>query len=220
MVNIVLDYSYQHPFELLVMTYNSRFPTHKRIPVLLENIIKSVSYDHVKKELTVVRRVKVDLEAPYWLKRLFGIYFFYIMQTLVYNVDERWMNTASQSLSFRNWVSVLEEVSWREHKDNKDWTYFHETASLELQAHFMGSEKIIEKFIGKSYSNNFENARKLDADFIQEALSKPLQNIIESCEEMIRRSLTLQKSEQYLEMVDFSKSFNFEVKFDKPLEEV
>jgi len=221
MVQLILDYTYEYPFEMLVMTYNSRFPVHKRIPVLLENIIKSASYDPEKGEVHVTRRVKVDLEAPGWLKKLFGMYHVYLMQTLVYNVKERWMNTATKSLSYKSYITVSEEVSWREHEQNKDWTYFYEVADMEMQAHFMGWEKMIEKSIGKSYSSNFENARKLDADFIQEALSKPLLSVLESCEDMIRRTLTVQNAEQkYLDMIDFTRPFSFEIEFEKDLEDI
>jgi len=221
MVQLILDYTYEHPFEMLVMTYNSRFPTHSRIPVLLENIIKSCSFDPEKGEVHITRRVKVDLEAPGWLKKMFGMYHVFLMQTLVYNVKDRWMNTASRSLSYKSYITVSEEVSWREHDKNKEWTYFYEVAELEMQARFMGFEKMIEKYIGKSYSSNFDNARKLDADFILEALDKPMVTVLESCEEMIRRTLEQQNADQkYLDMIDFTKAFSFEIEFEKDLEDI
>jgi len=211
MVHVDLQYTYHHPFELLVMTYNSRFPTHKRIPVLLENFIKSVSFDYEKGEVIVTRRVKVDLEAPYWLKRLFGIYHFYLEQTLTYNAKERWMSTVTKSLSYSSYITITETVTWREHPENKNWTFFDESACMEILSHFIGFEKVIEGFISKSYTSNFDNARKLDLDFIREVQDKPVINVIQSCEEMIRRTLRVQGADQFLRQVDFSKHFSFEI---------
>jgi len=221
MVQVDLQYTYHHPFELLVMTYNSRFPTHKRIPVLLENIIKSVLFDPETSEVVVTRRVKVDLEAPYWLKRVFGIYHFYLLQTLTYNAKERWMSTVTKSLSYSSYITISEKVTWREHPENNGWTFFDEGASMQILSHFIGFEKIIEGFISKSYTSNFDNARKLDLDFIREVGDKPVISVLESCEEMIRRTLTIQGAGQkYLDLIDFSKPFSFEVEFEKSLEDV
>lgn len=62
-----------YPWELCCEAYQRRFPTHSRVPILLNSYLLSDEYDEVTAIRTLTRRCVVDVEAPGWVKRSLGI---------------------------------------------------------------------------------------------------------------------------------------------------
>ena len=71
---------YKKPFELIMRAYEMRFPTCKEIPIILETEIIEEEEDEETGLHIIDRRAKLNVEAPYLLKKLMGVEFLLFRQ--------------------------------------------------------------------------------------------------------------------------------------------
>ena len=74
---------YKYPFELLMRAYELRFPTCDMIPIIKETEIIEEDLSPDEAVHMIDRRAKLNVEAPYLLKKLMGVDFLlfrYIVQ--------------------------------------------------------------------------------------------------------------------------------------------
>ena len=79
-VNMVQKYQspvrvYKYPFELLMRAYELRFPTCDMIPIIKETEIIEEDLSPDEAVHMIDRRAKLNVEAPYLLKKLMGVDF-------------------------------------------------------------------------------------------------------------------------------------------------
>lgn len=66
---------YKYPFELLMRAYELRFPTCEMIPIIKETEIIEEDLSADTSVHMIDRRAKLNVEAPYLLKKLMGVEF-------------------------------------------------------------------------------------------------------------------------------------------------
>ena len=66
---------YKWPFELLMRAYELRFPTCDMIPIIKETEVIEEDLSQDTAVHMVDRRAKLNVEAPYLLKKLMGVEF-------------------------------------------------------------------------------------------------------------------------------------------------
>ena len=66
---------YKWPFELLMRAYELRFPTCDMIPIIKETEVIEEDLSQDTAVHMVGRRAKLNVEAPYLLKKLMGVEF-------------------------------------------------------------------------------------------------------------------------------------------------
>ncbi|KAH3756848.1 SEC14 protein 1 [Pelomyxa schiedti] len=163
-----LDYVYHLPWEIVVRAYVSRYPLHPRIPMMLAADIMSVDWNPDTGKLVVDRRMKADLEAPYWLKRVFGVYWMYMWQTTTLSMKEKKLVSVSHSNPASTLYKAGEVATWEVHPENPNWTLFTVTGTLELEKFFWNFQSIIESLLLRTYNTQFALARKIDHEFIDQ----------------------------------------------------
>ena len=76
---------YKYPWEMVMAAYEKRFPLCPEIPILLE----SEQTENVTTEdgaiTTIVRKCKINAEAPNWLKRMAGVKFLIFIQKKIHH---------------------------------------------------------------------------------------------------------------------------------------
>ena len=71
---------YKKPFELVMRAYEMRFPTCEEIPIVLETEIIEEEIDEENGVHVINRRAKLNIDAPYLLKKLMGVEFLLFRQ--------------------------------------------------------------------------------------------------------------------------------------------
>lgn len=66
---------YRYPFELVMAAYEKRFPTCPMIPVFLGSDITSESRSEDGAVEIIERRCRLNIDAPYLLKKVFFCFF-------------------------------------------------------------------------------------------------------------------------------------------------
>ena len=165
----------QLPWETVVRAYLSRYPKHEKIPMMLAQEMTRIEWKADKKVLEVDRRMKANLDAPYWLKRLFGVYWAYMWQTVTVDIPGRSMVSVSSSNPESKLYKAWETATWEPDAADPQRTVFRVKSGLQLEPFFLNVQSVIESFLLKQFRGQFENARKIDHEFIailQEADSK------------------------------------------------
>ncbi|KAG5313219.1 RETM protein, partial [Pseudoatta argentina] len=134
---------YKHPFALVMMAYERRFPTCPQIPVFIgcEIMLDEESEDGAVR--TTERRCKLNVEAPYILKKIIGVDFVYFIQRNVLNRRNNVLEIEAYNESFSTRVTVIEKCKYFIHPENPEWTCFEQTASLDIK-NFFGFENSME----------------------------------------------------------------------------
>jgi len=172
--------------------------------MMLAQELTRVQWKSDEKHLEVDRRMKADLDAPYWLKRLFGVYWAYMWQTVTVDIPGRKMVCISSSNPESKYYKAWETATWAvDPEDPEHRCIFTVKSGLQLEPFFFGVQSVIENFLLKQFRGQFDNARKVDhafIDMLQEADSKrtdnPTQEILlsESFSSWVLKSLTEQKA--------------------------
>uniref|UniRef100_A0A1B6BXY7 CRAL-TRIO domain-containing protein n=1 Tax=Clastoptera arizonana TaxID=38151 RepID=A0A1B6BXY7_9HEMI len=158
---------YKYPFELVMKAYERRFPTCKYIPVVLAcDIISDVTSPDGAVSI-IERRCKLNVDAPYLLKKIIGVDHVFFIQKNELNLRNRTLEIEAYNESFKNRVEVLETCRYFVHPENSDWTCFEQTASVDIKA-FFGVESTIEKLAMKQYSANIAKGKEIIEFFINE----------------------------------------------------
>ncbi|KAG5346084.1 RETM protein, partial [Acromyrmex charruanus] len=146
---------YKHPFALVMMAYERRFPTCPQIPVFIgcEIMLDEESEDGAVR--TTERRCKLNVEAPYILKKIIGVDFVYFIQRNVLNRRNKVLEIEAYNESFSTRVTVIEKCK-----------YF-QTASLDIK-NFFGFENSMEKLAMKQYAQNIAKGKEIIEYFINQ----------------------------------------------------
>ncbi|XP_033112477.1 SEC14-like protein 5 isoform X2 [Anneissia japonica] len=162
---------YKYPFEVVMAAYEKRFPTCKMIPIFLGSEIVSDKKSPDGAVHVVERRCKLNLDAPYLLKKIVGVDHVYFIQTNCVNWRERTLKIEARNESFSSRVHILEGCVYSVHPDNPHWTCFEQTANLEVKS-FFGFENSVEKVAVKQYANNIKKGKEILTYYINEVLEK------------------------------------------------
>ncbi|XP_014469137.1 PREDICTED: protein real-time [Dinoponera quadriceps] len=158
---------YKHPFALVMMAYERRFPTCPQIPVFVgcEVMLDEESKDGAMR--TTERRCKLNVEAPYILKKIIGVDFVYFIQKNVLDRRNHVLEIEAYNESFASRVNVIEKCRYFIHPENPDWTCFEQTASLDIR-NFFGFENSMEKLAMKQYAQNIAKGKEIIEFFINQ----------------------------------------------------
>ncbi|XP_067128421.1 SEC14-like protein 1 isoform X1 [Centruroides vittatus] len=162
---------YKYPFELVMAAYEKRFPTCKMIPVFLGSDILSEYKSEDGAVYIIERRCKLNVEAPYLLKKIIGVEFVYFIQKNTLDRRERSLKIEAFNESFSSRVVINENCTYSVHPENPDWTCFEQTASLDVKS-FLGFENAIEKLAMKQYSHNIKKGKEIIEYYINELISE------------------------------------------------
>ncbi|CAG5123336.1 unnamed protein product, partial [Candidula unifasciata] len=167
---------YKHPFELVMAAYEKRFPTCKLIPVFLGSEITS---EHVSKdgaEIITERRCRLNVDAPYLLRKIVGVDHVVFIQKNHLNRRKRTLDIVARNESFASRLSIHEHCHYSVHPDNSGWTCFEQDASLDIK-HFFGFESTVEKIAMKQYATNVKKGKEVIEFYISELLSEGVTHI-------------------------------------------
>ncbi|EFN74781.1 Protein real-time [Camponotus floridanus] len=158
---------YKHPFALVMMAYERRFPTCPQIPVFVgcEIMLDEESEDGAVR--TTERRCKLNVDAPYILKKIIGVDFVYFIQRNVLDRRNNVLEIEAYNESFATRVTVIEKCRYFIHPENSEWTCFEQTASLDIK-NFFGFENSMEKLAMKQYAQNIAKGKEIIEYFINE----------------------------------------------------
>ncbi|XP_029168276.1 protein real-time isoform X1 [Nylanderia fulva] len=158
---------YKHPFPLVMMAYERRFPTCPQIPVFIgcEVMLDEESQDGAVR--TTERRCKLNVEAPYILKKIIGVDFVFFIQRNVLDRRNNVLEIEAYNESFATRVTVIEKCRYFIHPENSEWTCFEQTASLDIK-NFFGFENSMEKLAMKQYAQNIAKGKEIIEFFINQ----------------------------------------------------
>lgn len=162
---------YKYPFELVMAAYEKRFPTCKMIPVFLgsDTIYEFNSEDGA--EHIIERRCRLNVEAPYILKKIIGVDVVFFIQKNTLNRRARTLKIEAYNESFSNRVVINENCLYSVHPENSEWTCFEQSASLDVKS-FFGFENAVEKLAMKQYSLNIKKGKEIIEHYIDELHSE------------------------------------------------
>jgi len=157
---------YKYPFELLMQAYELRFPTCDMIPIIHETEILEEDLSADEAVHMIDRRAKLNVEAPYLLKKLMGVDFLMFRQRNTKDLRARTLHIEAWNESFSTRVEINEYCVYSVHPENPDWTCFEQSAELNIK-NFFGFEATAEKIAIKEYSKSIEKSKEVMEYFIQ-----------------------------------------------------
>lgn len=157
---------YKHPFELVMLAYERRFPTTPLIPLLVGCEVLLDEYSDDRGERFTERRFKLIVEAPYLIKKIIGVDFVYFLQRNELDSKNRTLEIESKNETFSNRVIVLEKCRYFVHPENPDWTCFEQNAELDVKS-FFGFESTIEKLAMKQYITNISKGKEILEHYVE-----------------------------------------------------
>ncbi|XP_012273118.1 protein real-time [Orussus abietinus] len=158
---------YKHPFALVMLAYERRFPTCPQIPVFVgcEVLLDEENEDGSIR--TTERKCKLNVEAPYILKKIIGVDFIYFIQKNVLDRRNSILEIEAYNESFASRVTVIEKCRYFIHPENPEWTCFEQSASLDIK-NFFGFENSMEKLAMKQYAQNIAKGKEIIEHFVNE----------------------------------------------------
>ncbi|XP_065066393.1 SEC14-like protein 1 isoform X1 [Rhopilema esculentum] len=167
---------YEHPFELVMAAYEKRFPTCPMIPAFLgsETVHEYKSDDgaiHI-----IERKCKLNVDAPYLVKKIAGVDYVYFIQRNSLNRRDRTLKIEAWNDSFASRVEIKEHCYYSVHQENPSWTVFEQDASLDVK-NFFGFESAVEKLAIKAYTNNLKKGKEIILHYIKELISQGVTHI-------------------------------------------
>ncbi|XP_035706073.1 SEC14-like protein 1 isoform X2 [Folsomia candida] len=158
---------YKYSFELVMEAYERRFPTCDMIPVFVGSDILEDTESDDGSQHVVERRCKLNIEAPYLLKKIAGVDLVYFIQKNTLDRKNRSLKIEAFNESFDTRLVVHEVCNYFVHPENASWTCFDQSASLEVKS-FFGFEGVVEKIAVKQYSANIAKGKEIIEYFIEE----------------------------------------------------
>lgn len=157
---------YKYPFELLMKAYEMRFPTCDMIPIIKETEILEEDLSADEAVHMIDRRAKLNVEAPYLLKKLMGVEFLLFRQRNTKDLRARTLHIEAWNESFSSRVEINEYCVYSVHPENPEWTCFEQSAELDIK-NFFGFEATAEKIAIKEYSKSIEKSKEVMEHFVQ-----------------------------------------------------
>lgn len=109
---------YKYPFELVMAAYERRFPSCELIPVFVGSDILREEISPDKRIHVVERRCKINVDAPYVLKKLAGVDYVYFIQVNTLDRLARTLKIEAHNESFANRVSIKEYCTYYVSNEN------------------------------------------------------------------------------------------------------
>ncbi|KAI8794138.1 SEC14-like protein 1 isoform X1 [Biomphalaria glabrata] len=162
---------YKHSFELVMAAYQKRFPTCKMIPVFLGSDITHEFKSEDGAEHIVERRCKLNVDAPYLLKKIAGVDHVIFIQKNHLNRRTRTLDIVAHNESFSSRLTIQEHCHYSVHPENPNWTCFEQDASLDIK-HFFGFESTVEKIAMKQYTSSVKKGKEVIEYYINELISE------------------------------------------------
>lgn len=157
---------YKYPFELVMCAYELRFPTCDMIPIVRETEILDEAVDEVTGIHMIDRRAKLNVDAPYLLKKVIGIDFLLFRQKNTLDRANRTLRIDAWNESFSTRVEIQELCIYSVHPENPDWTCFEQSADLDIKS-FFGFEGTAEKLAIKEYSASIGKSKDIMEHYIK-----------------------------------------------------
>ncbi|WAQ97346.1 S14L1-like protein [Mya arenaria] len=167
---------YKHPFEIVMAAYQKRFPTCKMIPVFLGSDIINEYKSEDGAIHDVERRCRLNVDAPYLLKKIVGVDHVIFIQKNCLDRRNRTLKIYARNESFSSRIVINETCTYTVHKENSDWTCFEQEASLDIKS-FFGFENTVEKIAMKQYTQNIKKGKEVIEYYINELLTEGVTNI-------------------------------------------
>ncbi|CAG7668652.1 unnamed protein product [Allacma fusca] len=158
---------YKYPFELVMAAYERRFPTCPMIPIFVSSDIVVDQKAEDGSQHLIERRCKLNVDAPYLLKKIAGVDFVYFIQKNTLDLKARALKIEAYNESFATRVIINEVCNYFVHPENPEWTCFDQSASLEIKS-FFGCEHLVEKLAIKQYSANIAKGKEIIEFFIDQ----------------------------------------------------
>ncbi|CAG0891982.1 unnamed protein product [Darwinula stevensoni] len=162
---------YKHPFELIMAAYERRFPTCKLIPVFVGSEVSDEYRSEDGAVHVIERRCKLNVDAPYLLKKIVGVDYVYFIQKNSLDLRGRTLKIEAHNESFSSRIVINEVCTYSVHPENPEWTCFEQSASLDVKS-FFGFESTVEKLAMKQYSQNISKGKEIIEHYVQELLSE------------------------------------------------
>jgi len=156
---------YKYPFELLMTAYEMRFPTCDMIPIIKETEVVEEDLSPDKAVHMVDRRAKLNVDAPYLLKKLMGVDYLLFRQRNTKDLRARTLHIEAWNESFDTRIEINEYCVYSVHPENPEWTCFEQSAELDIK-NFFGFEGTAEKLAIKEYSKSIEKSKDIMEHFI------------------------------------------------------
>ncbi|XP_063444838.1 SEC14-like protein 1 isoform X1 [Mytilus trossulus] len=162
---------YKHPFELVMAAYEKRFPTCKMIPVFLGSDTISDWTSEDESQHDIERRCRLNVDAPYLLKKIVGVDHVVFIQKNALNRKARTLTIDAHNESFSSRIIINEHCFYSVHPENSSWTCFEQSASLDIK-HFFNFESTVEKIAMKQYAANIKKGKEVIEYYIQELITE------------------------------------------------
>jgi len=147
--------------------YELRFPTCPMIPIILETEIIEEELSDDDAVHMIDRRAKLNVDAPYLLKRFMGVDHLLFRQRNIKDLRNRTLHIEAWNESFSTRIEITEYCVYSVHPDNPDWTCFEQSAHLDIK-NFFGFEGTAEKLAIKEYTKSIENSKDIMEHFIKQ----------------------------------------------------
>jgi len=158
---------YEHPFELIMAAYEKRFPTCPMIPAFLGSDIVHEFKSEDGAIHVVERKCKLNVDAPYLVKKIAGVDYVYFIQRNSLNRRDRTLKIEAWNDSFASRVEIKEFCYYSVHQENPNWTVFEQNACLDVK-NFFGFESAVEKVAIKAYTNNLKKGKEIILHYVRE----------------------------------------------------
>lgn len=99
---------YKYPFELVMAAYERRFPSCELLPVFVGSDILKEEISPDKSIHVVERRCKINVDAPFILKKLAGVDYVYFIQINTLDRLNRTLKIEATNESFANRIVINE----------------------------------------------------------------------------------------------------------------
>ncbi|XP_053381314.1 SEC14-like protein 1 [Mercenaria mercenaria] len=162
---------YKHPFEIVMAAYEKRFPTCKMIPVFLGSDIINEYKSEDGAIHDVERRCRLNVDAPYLLKKIVGVDHVIFIQKNCLDRRNRTLKIYARNESFSSRIVINEVCTYTVHEENSDWTCFEQEASLDIKS-FFGFENTVEKIAMKQYTHNIKKGKEVIEYYINELIKE------------------------------------------------
>jgi len=106
------------------------------------------------------RRAKLEVEAPYLLKKLIGVDDLIFRQRNTLDKKKRTLTIDAWNESFSTRVVINELCIYSVHPENPGWTSFEQRAELDIK-NFFGFEGTAEKLAIKEYSKSIGKSKDI-----------------------------------------------------------
>jgi len=158
---------YKWPFELVMTAYVRRFPTCEMIPVLVGTDILKEETSEDGAVQVIERRCKLNVDAPYLLKKMAGVDYFYCIQRNTLDRRARTLCIEAWNETFAKKIIIKEYCTYFVHPENEGWTCFQQSASMEVKSLF-GFEGAVEKLAVKHYAQSIEKGKEIIQLYVQQ----------------------------------------------------